>query len=84
MAKVTAALLLVSTTVLFVAFFRGVGLLHGSADVESHFTWGVAALFTCLGANLLAIVHALASDRRIRELRRALEGAGGPSEGQGL
>jgi len=72
MGRVTIFLLAVSTVVVVVAFTKGVNLLYGSRDVQSHLYWAVGALFGSLTANLFAIMHAAQSDRIIRQLREAL------------
>jgi hypothetical protein len=68
MAKVTVVCLLISTVVLLAAFGQGMGVLRGG-DVSTHLQWAVATLVAVLSANLLAIVHALQSERIIRSLR---------------
>ncbi len=81
MGRVTIALLLASTTLLLVAFSKGINLLHGGDDVLSHLYWALAALMGALAANFFAIFHAAQSDRIIRELRVALdERAGAPPQ----
>lgn len=72
MGRVTIVLTIVSTVTLLIAFGKGIGVLRG-VDVTSHFHWAAAALFTCLTANLVTIIHAAQSDRIIRELRRHVE-----------
>jgi hypothetical protein len=72
MGKVTIALLVTSTLLLLVAFTRGIALLRGGHDVLAHLYWAMAALVGALAANLFAIVHAVQSDRIIRELRATL------------
>lgn len=79
MAKVTIALIAISTVVLLVTFGKGMGILHGG-DVASHMYWSMAALLSALTANFVAMVHAAQSDRIIRQLRTVLaaqEEAGG-------
>jgi hypothetical protein len=66
----------VSTLVVVIAFTKGVNLLYGSRDVQSHLYWAVGALFGSLTANLFAIMHAAQSDRIIRQLRAALTAGG--------
>jgi hypothetical protein len=75
MGKVTIVTLLAATVLVIVAFTKGVNLLYGSRDVQSHLYWGVAALFATLSANAFAMIHAAQSDRVIRELRAALQAA---------
>lgn len=75
MGKVTIAMLLGSTTLLLVAFTKGINLLQGSPDVVSHLYWAVAALIGSLAANFFSMFHAAQSDRLIAELRAALETA---------
>jgi hypothetical protein len=72
MGKVTIVLLLGSTTLLLVAFTKGLNILHGDKDVMSHLYWAMAALMGSLAANFFAIFHAAQSDRLIRELRATL------------
>lgn len=79
MGKVTTVALLASTALLLIASMKGIQLLQGSQDVLSHLYWAVAAVFGGLAANLLAIAHAVQSDRMIRELRAALEQAAPPA-----
>jgi hypothetical protein len=71
MARVTVASLVISTVVLLVTFGQGMGILRGG-DVSTHLQWAVVALVVVLSANLLAMVHALQSDRIIRSLRSRL------------
>jgi hypothetical protein len=78
MGKVTIALLLASTTLLLVAFTKGVALMRGSHDVLSHLYWAMAALIGALAANVFAMFHAAQSDRLIRDLRAASETEIGP------
>src|SRR5262244_775164 len=73
MGRVTIVLLGASTTLLLVAFTKGMSLLHGGQDVMAHLYWAMAALIGVLGANFFAIFHAAQSDRIIRELRAALQ-----------
>ncbi|MGH7790620.1 MAG: hypothetical protein ACRERC_27410 [Candidatus Binatia bacterium] len=72
MGKVTIGLTLISTTVLLIAFGKGMGILHGG-DVASHLYWSVATLVTVLSANFITMLHAAQSDRIIRELRVLVE-----------
>ena len=80
MAKVTIAFLVLSTTVLFITFGKGMNILHGSGDVASHLTWSMATLITALVANFMAMVHAAQSDRIIRRLRALLAAHGEAGE----
>ncbi len=72
MAKVTIALMLVSTVVMLITFGKGMGILRGG-EVESHLYWAGASLVTVLGANMMAMFHAAQSDRIIREMRLRAE-----------
>ena len=71
MAKVTIALIALSTVVLLVTFGKGMSILHGG-DVAAHMYWSMAALLSALTANFVAMVHAAQSDRIIRQLRTML------------
>lgn len=72
MGKVTILLLLVSTAVVIGAFVNGLQTVREPADVLRHSYWGLAALFSVLGANFFAMFHAAQSDRLVRALREAL------------
>ena len=75
MGKVTILLLIASTTLVVVAFTKGIALVQGGHDVMAHLRWALAALIGVLGGNFFAIFHAAQSDRIIGELRAALDEA---------
>jgi hypothetical protein len=68
MTRVTIALTTVGLATLFVAFFKGVGAIHGG-DVVSHMYWATAALFLVSLSNLIAIAHLGRAERIIAQLR---------------
>ena len=79
MGKVTILLLIISTTLVLVAFSKGIALVQGGQDVMAHLRWALAALFGVLAGNFFAMFHAAQSDRIIRQLRAALAASTTPS-----
>ena len=72
MTRVTIALTLIGLGILFVAYAKGVRIIHGG-DVLSHMYWATAALCMVGLANFIAIAHLARAERMIRELRALCE-----------
>ncbi len=68
MTRVTIALTLIGLALLFIAYAKGVGVIHGG-DVVGHMYWATAAISAVALANFIAIAHLARSERMIRELR---------------
>ena len=64
---------------LFIAYGKGVGLLHGG-DPMGHMYWATGALLAVLFANFIAIAHLARSERIVRQLRELCEKHGIPFE----
>lgn len=77
MTRVTIVLTLLGLGALFVAYFNGVGVIHGG-DVLSHMYWATAALFGVAGANFIAVAHLARCERIVRRLRALCEQHGIP------
>ncbi len=77
MTRVTIALTLIGLGILFMAYGKGVRVIHGG-DVLSHMYWATAALCMVGLANFIAIAHlARAEDQQFgwKERRRAWRGS---------
>ncbi len=72
MTRVTIALTLGGLVVLFIAYAKGVGAIHGG-EVISHMYWATAALTMVALANFIAIAHLARAERMIQELRALCE-----------
>ncbi|HVN26952.1 MAG TPA: hypothetical protein VMT64_00620 [Candidatus Binataceae bacterium] len=72
MTRVTIALTLIGLAVLFVAYGKGVRVIHGG-DVLSHMYWATAALFMVALANFIAIAHLARAEKMIQQLRTLCE-----------
>jgi hypothetical protein len=72
MTRVTIALTLAGLVLLFVAYAKGVGVIHGG-DVVSHMYWATAALLAVALANFIAIAHLARAERMIQRLRALCE-----------
>jgi hypothetical protein len=72
MTRVTIALTLIGLVLLFIAYAKGVGVIHGG-DTVSHMYWATGALFMTALANFIAIAHLARSERMIQELRALCE-----------
>ena len=72
MTRVTIALTIGGLLILFVAYAKGVSVIHGG-DVVSHMYWATAALFFVALANFIAIAHLARAERMIQELRALCE-----------
>ncbi|HUO05176.1 MAG TPA: hypothetical protein VMU16_08265 [Candidatus Binataceae bacterium] len=72
MTRVTIALTIGGLLILFVAYAKGVSVIHGG-DVVSHMYWATAALTLVALANFIAVAHLARSERMIRELRALCE-----------
>lgn len=72
MTRVTIALTLAGLGVLFIAYAKGVGAIHG-ADVINHMYWATGAMTLVALANFIAVAHLARSERMIRELRALCE-----------
>ena len=72
MTRVTIALTLIGLGILFVAYGKGVRVIHGG-DVLSHMYWATAALCMVALANFIAIAHLARAERMIQQLRALCE-----------
>jgi hypothetical protein len=72
MTRFTIVLCLISLALLFVAYAKGVGVIHGGNAV-SHMYWATGALTMAGLANFIAIAHLARAERMIRELRNLCE-----------
>jgi hypothetical protein len=72
MTRVTIALTLAGLVLLFIAYAKGVGVIHGGA-VVSHMYWATAALVAVALANFIAIAHLARAERMIQQLRALCE-----------
>jgi hypothetical protein len=79
MTRFTIALTAIALVALFVAYGKGVGLLHGG-DPMGHMYWATGALLAVLFANFIAIAHLARSERIVRQLRQLCEKHGIPFE----
>jgi hypothetical protein len=72
MTRVTIALTIAGLAVLFVAYAKGVGVIHGGS-VMTHMYWATAAMLLVALANFIAIAHLARAERMIRQLRTLCE-----------
>src|SRR5258708_431040 len=72
MARVTIGLTLAGLVVLFIAYAKGVGAIHGG-DVLGHMYWATAAITIVALGNFIAVAHLARSERMIQELRTLCE-----------
>ncbi|HYA35785.1 MAG TPA: hypothetical protein VEF03_09195 [Candidatus Binataceae bacterium] len=72
MTRVTIALTLAGFAALLVAYFKGVGVIHGG-DPLSHMYWATGALVLVAASNLIAIAHLGRAERIIDNLRALCE-----------
>jgi hypothetical protein len=72
MTRVTIVLTLAGLALLFVAYAKGVGVIHGG-DVVAHMYWATAALLAVALANFIAIAHLARAERMIQQLRALCE-----------
>jgi hypothetical protein len=72
MTRVTILLTLLGLALLFVAYAKGVRVIHGG-DVLSHMYWATAALASVALANFIAIAHLSRAERMIQQLRALCE-----------
>ena len=72
MTRITIALTLIGLAVMFVAYAKGVSVIHGG-DTITHMYWATAAMLTVALANFIAIAHLARSERMIRQLRALCE-----------
>ena len=72
MTRVTILLTLLGLGILFVAYAKGVRVIHGG-DTLSHMYWATAALCTVGLANFIAIAHLSRAERMIQQLRALCE-----------
>jgi len=79
MTRITIGLTVIALVALFIAYAKGVGLLHGG-DPLGHMYWATGALLAIGLANFIAIAHLARSERMIRELRELCEKNGIPFE----
>jgi hypothetical protein len=69
MTRVTIALTLAGLIVLFVAYAKGVGVIHGG-NVLSHMYWATGALTLVALANFIAVAHLARAERMIQNYAR--------------
>jgi hypothetical protein len=79
MTRVSIGLTVLSFVILFIAYARGVGVIHGG-DALSHMYWATGALFAVALANLIAIAHLARAERMVKRLRALCERHGIPFE----
>ncbi len=72
MTRVTIGLTLAGLVVLFIAYAKGVGAIHGG-DVIGHMYWATAAITLVALGNFIAVAHLARSERMIQELRALCE-----------
>ena len=72
MTRATIALTIAGLAILFVAYAKGVGVIHGGS-VVAHMYWASAAMLMMTLANFIAIAHLARSERMIQELRGLCE-----------
>ena len=72
MTRVTIALTIAGLVVLFIAYGKGVGVIHGGS-VITHMYWATAAILLVALANFIAIAHLARSERMIQQLRALCE-----------
>ena len=72
MTRVTIGLTLLGLLVLFIAYAKGVGAIHGG-DVIGHIYWATAAITLVALGNFIAVAHLARSERMIQELRTLCE-----------
>jgi len=72
MTRVTILLTLAGLGMLFVAYAKGVQVIHGG-DTLSHMYWATAALAMVALANFIAIAHLARAERMIQQLRTLCE-----------
>ena len=65
-------LTLIGLGLLFVAYAKGVQVIHGG-DTISHMYWATAALAMVALANFIAIAHLARAERMIQQLRALCE-----------
>ncbi len=72
MTRVTIFLAIGGLAVLFIAYAKGVGVIHGG-DTISHMYWSTAALFLMALSNVIAVAHLARAERMIARLRALCE-----------
>jgi hypothetical protein len=72
MTRATIALTIAGLAILFVAYAKGVGVIHGGS-VAAHMYWATGAMLMVALANFIAIAHLARSERMIQELRALCE-----------
>jgi hypothetical protein len=72
MTRVTIALTIAGLAVLFVAYAKGVGVIHGGS-VTAHMYWATAAMLLVALANFIAIAHLARAEGMIQRLRALCE-----------
>ena len=80
MTRFTIALTVISLAVLFVAYGKGVGVIHGGSPL-SHMYWATGALFATAAADFFAVAHLARSERMLRQFRALCEKHSIPFEG---
>jgi hypothetical protein len=72
MTRITIGLTLASLVALFIAYAKGVSVIHGG-DALSHMYWATAALVAVALANFIAVAHLARSERMLRRFRALCE-----------
>jgi hypothetical protein len=72
MTRVTIGLTLAGLIALFIAYAKGVSVIHGG-DVLSHMYWATGALTLVALANFIAVAHLARAERMIQQLRALCE-----------
>ena len=80
MTRFTIGLTVISLALLFIAYGKGVGVIHGGNAV-SHMYWATGALFAAAAADFFAVAHLARSERMLRQLRALCEKHGIGFEG---
>ncbi len=80
MTRVTIGLTILGLVVLFIAYAKGVSVIHGG-DTVSHMYWATGALVLVALANFIAVAHLARAERMLQRLRALCEQHGIPFEG---
>ncbi len=80
MTRVTIGLTILGLLALFVAYAKGVSVIHGG-DVLSHMYWATGALLVVALANFIAVAHLARAERMLQRLRALCEQHGISYEG---
>lgn len=80
MTRFTIGLTVISLALLFIAYAKGVGVIHGGSPL-SHMYWATGALFAAATADFFAVAHLARSERMLRQFRILCEKHGIPFAG---